>query len=250
MVSSTSSTPSSCPAKLYLVKTGEGVSTRDAFLPSESLETLRITKANRASSVCLSTHRYIVFTYPASNRVMRHKFQAEQWIPHPIDVVFSFFANPENLPLLMPEWQRARIDEAAIAPPPARPASASSDALAAGAGTRMTLSFRPFPHSPLRVSWEAEISEFEWNHHFCDIQLRGPFSYWRHCHRLQSTIRTDDSGTPAVGTLLLDSIEYELPLGAIGDLADDVFIARQMAATFEYRQQRTLELLPLTLCER
>jgi hypothetical protein len=41
---------------------------------------------------------------------MRFSYQTEQMLPYPIERVIGFFPNPNHLPLLMPEWQRARID--------------------------------------------------------------------------------------------------------------------------------------------
>lgn len=175
---------------------------------------------------------------------MRHIYTAEQWLPYPIERVFAFFADPENLPRLMPAWQKARIEEAVFAPPPALPPSSAPriPGVAAGAGTRMTISFRPFPFSPVRVPWDAEITEFTWFEHFCDVQHRGPFAYWRHCHRLSPESRNDTQGS-----LLRDVVEYELPLGALGDLANTLFVSRQMRSIFAYRQKRTTELLPRTV---
>ena len=176
---------------------------------------------------------------------MRHSFQSEQWLPYPVELVFAFFANPENLPRLMPRWQQTRIEEAAFAPPPPRPPSASPlqpKGIAAGAGTRMTISFRPFPYSPLRIPWEAEITEFTWNDHFCDHQLRGPFAYWRHCHTVRPKTRTGESGA---GTLLRDEVEYELPLGKLGELANALVVPAQFRYIFRYRHKRTRELLAL-----
>ena len=43
---------------------------------------------------------------------MRHSLQTEQWLPYPRERVFAFFADPGNLPPLMPEWQRARVERA------------------------------------------------------------------------------------------------------------------------------------------
>ncbi len=173
---------------------------------------------------------------------MRHTFQAEQWLPHPVEQVFAFFANPENLPRLMPSWQKARIEEASFAPPPPRPAGLPmrSGGIAAGVGTRMTISFRPFPFSPIRVPWDAEIDEFVWNDHFCDTQLRGPFHFWHHCHQLHSEVQ---NGEP--GTLLHDHVEYEMHLGAFGELAQRLFVEAQFKKMFRYRHQRTAGLLPL-----
>ncbi len=180
---------------------------------------------------------------------MRHTFQAEQWLPYSVEQVFAFFANPENLPRLMPPWQKARIEEASFAPPPPRPAVADSrlrfGGIAAGAGTRMTLSFRPFPYSPLRVPWDAEIDKFVWNDHFCDKQLRGPFAFWHHCHRLHRETRTDENGQPVTGTLLRDEVEYEMWFGSLGELAKRLFVERQFRSMFAYRHQRTAQLLPM-----
>lgn len=184
---------------------------------------------------------------------MRYTFNSEHWLPFPLELVFAFFANPENLPRLMPAWRKARIEEAAFAPPPPRPVAADPAlrfrGIAAGQGTRMTLSFRPFPYSPIRVPWEAEITEFIWNHHFCDIQLRGPFAYWHHCHYLEFETRVNESGVPIQGTLVRDQVEYELPYGALGELAQRLIIARQLRNTFGYRQSRTAELLPRTTAQ-
>jgi ligand-binding SRPBCC domain-containing protein len=177
---------------------------------------------------------------------MRHTFESEQWLPYPVEQVFGFFSDPENLPRLMPEWQKARIEEASFAPPPPRPASVHAVRLraVAGAGTRMTISFRPFPYSPMRVPWDAEITEFVWNDHFCDTQLRGPFAFWHHCHNVTAEARTVN-GAPVPGTLLRDRVEYQLPLGPLGEFANKLFLQRQFRSIFNFRHQRTAELLPL-----
>ena len=175
---------------------------------------------------------------------MRHQYQAEQWLPFPVEVVFAFFANPENLPRLMPEWQKTRIEAASFASPPPRPAiSARFLDVAAGAGTRMTMSFLPFPYAPVRVQWDAEITEFVWNDHFCDVQHRGPFQYWRHCHRIAPEMRKRSNGAVAGGTLLRDLVEYELPFGPFGDIANKLLARPQMKSIFDYRHKRTADLL-------
>jgi ligand-binding SRPBCC domain-containing protein len=177
---------------------------------------------------------------------MHFAFDSEQWLPYPVEMVFAFFANPENLPRLMPAWQKARIEEAAFAPPPPRPASTLPSypkSIAAGSGTRITISFRPFPFSPIRLPWEAEIAEFVWNDHFCDHQLRGPFAYWHHCHTVRPETRTSAFGTPIAGTLLTDHVDYEPPMGGLGNIANRIFLARQLSSTFTYRHTRTAELL-------
>jgi ligand-binding SRPBCC domain-containing protein len=172
---------------------------------------------------------------------MLFHFQTEQWLPYPTELVFAFFANPENLPRLMPRWQRARIEEATFAPaPPRPPGSPRYPGMAAGDGTRLTLSFKPIPYSPVRIPWEAVIEGFHWNQSFCDLQLRGPFKSWRHCHSVHPGAPTLSG---QLGTLLRDEVAYELPLGPLSGLANTLAAKHLLARTFRYRQQRTTELL-------
>ena len=169
---------------------------------------------------------------------MRYSYEASQWLPYAVPRVFGFFANPANLPRLMPAWQSARIDSLTIVPPPPAPTDARATT-AAGAGTRMTLSFRPVPLSPIRLAWDAEIAEFAWHDHFCDIQLRrGPFVFWRHCHTVRPETRDG-----IAGTLLTDQVEYEPPFGPLGALANALVLRRQIQGAFAFRQRRTAELL-------
>ena len=165
---------------------------------------------------------------------MLRTFQAVQFLPYPLEGVFRFFANPANLPRLMPAWQHARIDSATFVPPlPPFVPFRGSEHITAGNGTQLTLSFRPIPLLPLRLRWTAQIEEFRWLSGFCDIQGRGPFKYWKHCHTL---VAEGDE------TVLSDSVTYELPFGAVGELAN-ALVERQMASMFRYRHLCTLALL-------
>lgn len=108
----------------------------------------------------------------------------------------------------------------------------------AGKGSLMTITFRPVPFSPVRLRWVALISEFEWNHHFCDEQKMGPLAYWKHCHLIAPEQRDGVDGS-----LVTDKVTYGLPLGLLGGLANAIAIKHQMKATFEFRQKMLLQLL-------
>ena len=103
---------------------------------------------------------------------MRHRFRTTQWLPYTVESVFAFFANPANLPKLHPDWQQARIDEIELYPASRNGSASPEPTIAAGRGTRVTLSFRPTPLSPVRLSWVALIEDFHWN----DRYLRPPDS--------------------------------------------------------------------------
>lgn len=171
---------------------------------------------------------------------MRHRFRTTQWLPHAVETVFAFFANPANLPKLHPEWQQARIDEIELHPATRNGNGAADATLAAGRGTRITLSFRPARLSPVRVSWVALVEDFHWNERFCDRQIEGPFRYWRQCHRVQAW---QSEKTGEHGTLLIDTIEYELPFDTFGHIANRFAVRRMLENLFDYRHRRAEELL-------
>jgi len=172
-----------------------------------------------------------------------------QWTPFPVELVFAFFANPGNLPHLMPKWQQTRVENSRLVAPPPRPVAPDPElrfqSPAAGAGSEMAVSFRPVPRLPWRVEWLARITDFEWNSHFCDEQVKGPFASWKHRHGIVAETRADESGAPVNGTLVSDEVEYSLPLGPLGTAAHGLFVRRQMEATFVYRQARLEAILPV-----
>ena len=174
-----------------------------------------------------------------------HSFISEQWLPYPVETVFSFFSDPANLPPLMPEWQKARVDHVLLVAPPSPPEAiaGSPRSAAAGARSQIKLSFRPFPFAPLRLSWLAEIQDFKWNASFSDYQMKGPFAYWKHRHSVQAETGTDADGQEIQGTRLVDEVSYKAPLGPLGVIANALFLRAQLRATFAFRHSRTLDLL-------
>ena len=172
---------------------------------------------------------------------MSQQFQTCQWLPFPVELVFAFFANPANLPHLMPARLKTRIEDARMQPAPPRPVPQDPArrflSVAAGVGSEILISFEPIPWIPKRVSWMARITEFEWNSHFCDQQVRGPFTEFRHRHGIEPEFRDGQEGT-----LVSDEIEFALPYGVIG-MAAGLLVKRQLAQSFAHRQKRLPEIL-------
>lgn len=167
---------------------------------------------------------------------MPYHLEFEQWVPFAVDRVFEFFSNPQNLPRIMPAESATKIMQLNRVPPPSSPRDESK--VAAGAGTTFVTSFRVIPFLPLRAQWIARITEFEWNHHFADVQDKGPFKRWHHRHEFHS--RTRDG---LDGTLIRDVIDYEIGFGFLGSVANALFVRRQMENTFARRQQVLPRLL-------
>jgi uncharacterized protein YndB with AHSA1/START domain len=66
---------------------------------------------------------------------MPHHLDFEQWVPFPIERVFAFFSNPENLPRMMPASSRTKIIVLNRMPAPT-PRAGVDSGKAAGVGAR------------------------------------------------------------------------------------------------------------------
>jgi ligand-binding SRPBCC domain-containing protein len=169
------------------------------------------------------------------NVKLSQKIQFEQWVPAGIGRVFLFFANPQNLPRIMPPVTETKLIEVKLVSPPDA-AKRNGEGLA-GAGSEIVTSFRLFRLFPIYRKWTARIVEFEWDHHFADLQVKGPFKKFVHRHELKTEIRNGIEGT-----IVRDAVEYDAGFGFLGRIAEK-FIARQLEQTFKYRQQALEKLL-------
>ncbi len=170
---------------------------------------------------------------------MSQRFEAEHWIAAPLPRVFAFFADPRNLPRIMPPKQGATLVQLNLVPPrfPADAILADGERTA-GVGTEIVFKFRAIPHLPMHERWTALITEFSLNEHFSDTQKQGPFRRWQHTHAFEA--KTVDG---CDGTLVHDVVEYEVGFGAIGRLLERFLFQRMLRTTFEYRKQAVERIL-------
>jgi len=68
---------------------------------------------------------------------------------------------------------------------------------------------------------------------FIDHQIKGPFSLWRHSHSFREIKK---------GVEMSDDVEYALPFGTLGRLANQFYTANLIRSIFAFRQQ-SLEIL-------
>lgn len=170
---------------------------------------------------------------------MSHKLQFEAWVPVPLPRVFAFFANPENLPRLMPRAADTRVETwELVLPAQSLPDTTLSISQSAGKGSVIHTSFRPVSFLPWRRKWTAAITEFEWNKYFVDVQQQGPFKRWRHRHEFIAVHRKAEDGT-----LVRDVIEYEVGFGVLGSLINSLVIERELRGMFAHRHEALCRIL-------
>jgi ligand-binding SRPBCC domain-containing protein len=132
--------------------------------------------------------------------------ERELLLAAPLDVVFPFFATPENLERITPPFVGFEI----LTPRP----------LTMRVGLRIDYKIR-LHGFPLR--WTSEITEYEPQHRFVDVQIKGPYRFWEHEHRFVAEGNS---------TRVIDRVRYAVLGGAI---IDRLFVRPDLERIFDYR---------------
>jgi hypothetical protein len=149
----------------------------------------------------------------------RSTFVKESVIAAAPERVFAFHELPDALARLTPPWESSRV---------IRMARISE------IGSEAVIETRILGVLPAR--WVARHTAYDPPRMFEDVQVSGPFRFWRHRHLVEPH---------ASGALLRDEIEYEPPLGIFGRLAAPFLIIPRLEKLFDYRHAATREW-----CER
>ncbi len=89
------------------------------------------------------------------------------------------------------------------------------------------------PIGPIRKRWVARHIAYEKNRLFVDEQQSGPFRRWLQRHQF-----IPDAG----GTLLVDSVDFELPLAPVSEWLGGWIARRKLDAMFAYRHWVTRQM--------
>lgn len=141
--------------------------------------------------------------------------EAQQFFELPREELFDFFGDAGNLEAITPPWLNFEV----ITPQPIE--------MYAGTLIDYKLKLRLIP-----IRWRTEITAWEPPERFIDSQLKGPYKKWIHEH----TFIEQDGGT-----LMIDCVEYDVPLGRI---AHALAVKRDLIKIFEYRQKVLAERFP------
>ncbi len=146
-----------------------------------------------------------------------YTLEREQFIPRPLDDVFRFFEDPQNLPRITPDWLDFKI--VAMNPHTIRQ------------GTLIDYTLR---WCGIRYRWRTQIASWSAGQSFVDTQLRGPYILWHHTHSFKAR---------GNGVQMKVRVRYRLPFGPLGSLAHALLVRRQLNTIFDYRKKRVAEIL-------
>jgi len=144
--------------------------------------------------------------------VADYVIQRELTVPRPLAEVFDFFSKAENLETLTPPWLHFRI--------------LTSQPVQMRQGTTIAYQLR-VRGMPLR--WLTEIRLWRPPFEFVDVQVKGPYKFWRHTHYFRESDR---------GTRIVDIVDYTLPFGPLGRLVHRLQVAEDLSKIFDYREER------------
>lgn len=156
-------------------------------------------------------------------------YRRETRVPARIDEVWGFHSTIDGLQELTPDWLHLRV-EAVEGPDGQRDPGTLAE------GSRIRLSMRPFDVGP-RHRWTSRIVErepdgdgdVEGSAYFVDDMVDGPFRRWVHTHAFYAD---------GDGTRLVDTVEYRLPFGPLGDAIGPI-VKVGFEGMFRDRHRRT-----------
>jgi len=140
-----------------------------------------------------------------------YNIKAVQKIPVDIDTAWQFFSNPHNLEAITPADMSFNVINK-------NPGSSIYP------GQIIEYKLKPLPG--MRVYWMTEITHVSDKKFFVDEQRFGPYNLWHHQHHF-----TIIEG----GVEMTDIVHYKIPYWFIGDIANRLFVRRQLQKIFSFR---------------
>lgn len=147
-----------------------------------------------------------------------YSIKTVQEIPAGIDKVWDFFSNPVNLKTITPDDMDFRI-------------ISKNNGEGIYAGQVIEYKVKPVWHIP--VYWMTEITQVSDKRFFIDEQRVGPYALWHHQHHFKET---------SYGVEMTDIVHYKIPFWILGDLANLLFVRKQLNGIFDYRYRKVEEL--------
>ncbi len=141
-----------------------------------------------------------------------YRLERHQRIPRPMENVWDFFCDPQNLNAMTPAFLDFEIVRGGDEP--------------MRQGQEIEYRIRILPG--VRSRWLTEITLCIERDHFVDEQRVGPYKTWRHLHIFNPREN---------GVEMVDLVDYELPFRGIGSAVHSLFVNRRLKTIFDFRQR-------------
>ena len=135
-----------------------------------------------------------------------------------LDTAWDFFSNPGNLKDITPTDMGFNIIS-----------QHHGEKMYAG----QIIEYKVSPVLGIPIYWMTEITHVEDKKYFVDEQRFGPYRLWHHQHHFKEV-----NG----GVEMTDIVHYKMPFWFLGDIANSLFVSRQLKAIFDYRYTKVEEM--------
>lgn len=151
-----------------------------------------------------------------------HRLKTEQTLPISMEEAWEFFSTPLNLNEITPPDMSFEI---------------LSNLKGQKMYPGMIINYKVSPFLGIKLRWTTEITHVKDHAYFVDEQRFGPYAFWHHKHFFEET---------KDGVHMTDIVDYGLPLGPLGEIANVVYVKNQLQHIFDYRLQKLNQLFPQT----
>jgi len=142
---------------------------------------------------------------------MKHRLIREQQLNCDRATAWKFFSSANNLSEITPKDMNFVVLTAM-----------ENDEIYEG----MLIDYYVSPLFGIKMKWQTEIIKVDFQRSFIDFQKKGPYKLWHHHHEFIPNEK---------GVLMKDTVDYELPLGFLGEIAHAVFVKKKLEYIFDYR---------------
>jgi ligand-binding SRPBCC domain-containing protein len=142
---------------------------------------------------------------------MKHRLFREQQLNCDMATVWKFFSSANNLSEITPKDMNFIVLT-----------TMENDEIYEG----MLIDYYISPLFGIKMKWQTEIIKVDFQKSFIDFQKKGPYKLWHHHHEF---IPNEN------GVLMKDTVDYELPMGFLGEIAHPVFVKKKLKHIFDYR---------------
>lgn len=144
---------------------------------------------------------------------MNYRLIRTQQLHCNIDTAWKFFSSPYNLSRITPKNMKFQVLTAL-----------PDERIYEG----MIIDYKVSPLLGIPMRWRTRITQVNEGRSFTDVQEKGPYKRWNHFHEFIPNEQ---------GVLVKDTVDYELPLGFLGQIAHKVMVRKKLQHIFDYRYQ-------------
>lgn len=148
-----------------------------------------------------------------------YQLKFEQKLPISLEQAWDFFSSPLNLAKITPDHMGFIIT------------SDFKEGRKMYPG--MIITYKVSPLLGIKLNWMTEITHVQEGKYFVDEQRFGPYALWHHQHHFEEI---------KGGVLMADIINYAIPYGFIGRIANSILVENEVRGIFDYREKKVEEL--------